>query len=139
MLVLGLTAALSERDSFRADLYQVMHLFDEAVNIPLALGMLSTGLVVSLRGRWGLFRYWWVTVKLVLSLLVPIGTYLLSVPRVMLMISASPAGTPTGGTAAEIVAISVGSVIVLTVVTGISVFKPGGRIQRRTTLAGAAM
>lgn len=64
--------------------------------------------------------------------------YLLSMPRVMLMISASPAGASTGKTAMQIVAISVGGIIVLATVTGISVFKPWGRIQHRTAPIGAA-
>lgn len=66
---------------------------------------------------------------LVLSLTVAFGAYLLSVPRVLSMIAALPAGTDTGATAAEIVALSVGSITILTAVTAISVFKPWGRIQ----------
>ncbi|MGH3695728.1 MAG: hypothetical protein ACRDRX_17350 [Pseudonocardiaceae bacterium] len=130
MLVLGLAALHSGDHDFRVTVYEIMHLFDRAVNIPLFLAALLTGLVVSLRTKWGLLRHWWVAVKLVLSLLVAFGAYLLSVPRVLSMIAATPAGTDTGSTAIEIVAISIASITVLTAVTAISVGKPWGRIRR---------
>lgn len=43
---------------------------------------------------------------------------------------ALPTGAPTGTTAVQIVAISLGTILVLTAVTGISVFKPWGRTRR---------
>lgn len=104
MLVLGLAALRSADLEFRITVYEIMHLFDRAVNIPLFLGALITGLVVSLRTKWGLFRHWWVSVKLALSLLVAFGAYLLSVPRVLSMISIDGAAG-SGSTATEIVAI----------------------------------
>ncbi|MGH3722202.1 MAG: hypothetical protein ACRDRI_25855 [Pseudonocardiaceae bacterium] len=88
---------------------------------------------MSLRGKWGLLRHWWVAVKLALSLLVPIATFLLSVPRVQSMQVALPTGAPTGTTAVQIVAISLGTILVLTTVTGISVFTPWDRTRRGQT------
>ncbi len=59
MLVLGSAALRSEDAGFRVVVYEIMQLFDEAVNIPLFSSMLITGLVMSLRTKWGLFRHWW--------------------------------------------------------------------------------
>ncbi|MGH3826446.1 MAG: effector-associated constant component EACC1 [Pseudonocardiaceae bacterium] len=110
--VFAWAAQMSDRTGFRLAAYELMRLFDEAVNIPLTLGMLITGLVVSLRGTSGLRRHWWATVTLLLSLPVPIATVPLSVPRVQSM---------------QIVAISLGTILVLNVVISISVFTPWGR------------
>lgn len=86
MLVLGLGGALSTDAAFRLACYEVMHLFDEAVNIPLALAMLVTGLLSSLGTRWGLVRHRWVLTKFLISSTVLVVTPLLSVPRVHTMI-----------------------------------------------------
>ena len=133
MLVLGVAALRSDRAEHRRTVYELMHLFDWAVNIPLVLGMLSTGLVLALRTRWGLIRHWWVVVKLVLSLAVPITTVSLSVPRVAFMQAALATGAATGSTAQHIVVISAASTVTLTAVTAISVFKPWGRLRRSRT------
>ncbi|MGH3997654.1 MAG: hypothetical protein ACRDTJ_09360 [Pseudonocardiaceae bacterium] len=138
MLVLGGAALISDRTGFRVALYEVMHLFDRAVNIPLTAAMLVTSLVVALRTKWRLARHWWVLVKLALSVMVMTVTPLLSVPRVTLMIAALPAGADTGSTGWEIVAISVGTVLVLTAVTAISVFKPWGRTRWYRRPSGSA-
>lgn len=138
MLVLGSAALISDRTGFRVALYEVMHLFDRAVNIPLTAAMLVTSLVVSLGTRWRLARHWWVLVKLVLSVMVMTVTPLLSVPRVEHMIAALPTGTDTGSTGWEIVSISVCTVLVLTAVTTISVFKPRGRARWSRRPAGSA-
>ncbi len=131
-------ALISERIEFRVALYEVMHLFDRAVNIPLTAIMLVTSLVVALRTKWRLARHWWVLVKLVLSVTVITVTPLLSVPRVELMIAALPVGADTGSTGWEIVAISVCTVLVLTAVTTISVFKPWGRTRWYRRPSGSA-
>jgi hypothetical protein len=39
---------------------------------PLSLGVLATGLVLGLGTKWGLVRYWWVLVKLILSLVMTV-------------------------------------------------------------------
>lgn len=138
MLVLGSAALISDRIGFRVALYEVMHLFDRAVNIPLAAAMLVTGLVVSLGTKWRLVQHWWVLVKLILSVTVLVVTPLLSVPRVEHMIAALPAGADTGSTGWEIVTISVCTVLALTAITTISVFKPWGRTRWNRRPAGPA-
>ena len=53
MLVLGITGLLAEDTARRIASYELMNLFDRAVNIPLGMSTLVTGLVVSLRTKWG--------------------------------------------------------------------------------------
>jgi hypothetical protein len=43
-----------------------------AVLVPLSLGSLLTGLVQSLGTRWGLFRHYWILVKLLMNVLATI-------------------------------------------------------------------
>ena len=129
MLVLGVAGALSVDAAFRLGCYEVMHLFDRAVNIPLGFTMLASGLVSSLWTRWGLVRHRWVLTKFLISLGVLVVTPILSVPRVLMMIERLHAGTDPGSLPVEIIAVSVATVLTLTAVTAIPIFKPWGRTR----------
>lgn len=129
MLVLGLTGLLVQDVSFRTACYEIMHLFDRAVNIPLGFGMLASGLISSAWTTWGLVRYRWVLTKLVISTGVLIITPILSVPRVLAVIERLQSAGDPESLSIEIVAVSVATVVTLTGVTAISVFKPWGRTR----------
>lgn len=129
MLVLGLGGALSTDAAFRLACYEVMHLFDEAVNIPLALAMLVTGLLSSLGTRWGLVRHRWVLTKFLISSTVLVVTPRLSVPRVHTMIERLHANVDPGALPTEIITVSIAAVLTLTTVTAISIHKPWGRTR----------
>lgn len=129
MLVLGMSGLLATDPDFRIASYEIMHLFDRAVNIPLGFSMLLSGLVSSLWTTWGLVRHRWVLTKLMISTVVLIITPILSVPRVLDIIDQLRAGTETPGLAIEIIAISIGTVVALTAVTAVSIFKPWGRTR----------
>ncbi|MGH3814113.1 MAG: hypothetical protein ACRDUV_16950 [Pseudonocardiaceae bacterium] len=129
MLVLGMSGLLATDPHFRIASYEIMHLFDRAVNIPLGFSMLLSGLVSALWTTWGLIRHRWVLTKLIISTAVLIITPILSVPRVLDIVDQLRAGTETPGLAIEIIAISIGTVITLTAVTTISIFKPWGRTR----------
>jgi hypothetical protein len=49
---------------------------------PLSLGILLTGLILGLGTRWGLLRYWWVLLKLMLSLIMTVLVFVSLVPGV---------------------------------------------------------
>jgi hypothetical protein len=49
---------------------------------PLCLGVLGTGLLLGWGTQWGLFRYWWVFVKLLLSLAMTVLVFVALVPTV---------------------------------------------------------
>jgi hypothetical protein len=66
-------AGLVSRDAqtVRA-VYLTMRLIGSYVLIPLSIASLLTGLVQSLGTRWGLFRHYWVLVKLVMNVVATI-------------------------------------------------------------------
>lgn len=64
-LALAITASLDS--DIRHPAYELMHVFDRALNIPLALLTLATGIAISLRTRWGLLHHWWVVTKLAIT------------------------------------------------------------------------
>lgn len=68
MTGLSLIGLLTHDLELRRAAYAIMHLFDLTLIIPLVLLSLITGLIVALGTPWGLFHYWWVVVKLVISL-----------------------------------------------------------------------
>lgn len=129
MLVLGTTGLLAPDRGLRLACYELMHLFDEAVNIPLGMSMLVTGLVVSLRTKWGLLRHRWVLTKFAASTLILILAPLLSVPRLLSCIDQLRVRADPGSTPLEIIANSAAIVAALTAMTTISIFKPWGRTR----------
>lgn len=58
MLVLAIVGARTSDLDLRHYAYEIMHVFDLAIVIPLVLLSLITGLVVSLGTKWGLVRHW---------------------------------------------------------------------------------
>src|SRR5260370_8638769 len=66
LAIVGMTS--QDRDLVRAA-YLVMGLTTWFVIVPLALVSLLTGVVSSLGTRWGLFRYYWVLMKFVITIL----------------------------------------------------------------------
>jgi hypothetical protein len=108
------------------------------VIVPSSFGALLTGLVQALGTPWGLFKHYWVMVKLVLTaaatalLLVhmqPIS-YLAEVAA-----KANLTATELRGLRLQLIADAAAALVVLLAATAISVYKPWGRIgawpQRR--------
>jgi hypothetical protein len=86
-----------------------------------------TGVLLGLGTRWGVFRYPWVTTKLLLNLsVIAVGALVLS--RGM---NAMLSGR--GGAEGQLIAGAAYDVIALTVATTLGVFKPGGRWSAKTT------
>jgi hypothetical protein len=69
-VVLAFTAAASISPEIRRSSYYLINEIDFALVIPLAFGTLASGVLLSLVTKWGLVRYRWVLVKLVLTLVV---------------------------------------------------------------------
>jgi hypothetical protein len=122
-------AAATSRDAqtLRAA-YLAMDVIAVYVILPLALGTLVTGLLMSLGTRWGLFRHWWVLISLVLTVL---ATLLLlgqlGPIRHFAAVAADPATSvdelrALGGTLVH----SIGGTVVLLVILTLNVYKPPG-------------
>jgi hypothetical protein len=103
--------------------YSTMELTGWFVIVPLSLAALLTGLVQSLGTEWGLFRYYWIVVKLVLTL-----------GAVTILLLHMPAVARRSGVQAEVVHAG-GGLLVLLATTTLSVYKPWGRIGRGSTIS----
>lgn len=101
---------------------------------PLSLGMLATGLLLGLGTRWGLLRYWWVMVKLVLALIMVVLVFVSLVPGVNSIAVLSTTTTSADTLRASLGAITdqllyppVVSFLMLGTAATLSIFKPWRR------------
>lgn len=69
-VVLAVTAATTSDLALVGACYRLIERIDAALVIPLAFGSLASGVVISLATKWRLLKYWWVVVKLMLTLVV---------------------------------------------------------------------
>lgn len=114
--------------------YLAMNMIGESIIIPLSLAALLTGIVQSLGTDWGLFRHYWVLVKLVLALG---STALLlrhqysAVAEAARLVSTFKDGTlpRLNGLGKQLVFDAGLAVFVLFGITALSVFKPWGRTR----------
>ncbi len=97
---------------------------------------LVTGLLLGLATKWGLVRYWWVLVKLVLNLLLCTLIVVALTPGMPEVreygASLMATGTPEGDVSQLFFPPAV-SLTLLSFATVLAVFKPWGRVRRRTT------
>ena len=109
--------------------YLAMDLTAWFVIVPLSLASLVTGLVQSLGTTWGLFRHYWVLIKLVMTIL---ATLALLVHMRPISYMARVAATTTiaradhRGVRVQLVATAGAALLVLLVATTLGVFKPRG-------------
>ena len=80
-LILVIAAMISQDVEIGRAAWIAMELIGWYAIVPLALASLLTGFVMSLGTKWGLFRYYWVLITLVLTLFATI-ILLLHMPRV---------------------------------------------------------
>ena len=125
-LVLALRAALSGDEALAAATWRLLDTLAFALNIPLSLLALTSGIVVGLGTRWGVLRHWWVTAKLLLLLAV-IGIGALVVGGgIGAAMDAAPDPAPSA-VRWRIVAGAAAALVALVTATALSVYKPGGR------------
>src|SRR5262249_25645088 len=62
-------------------IYPAAHLVGARLIAPLAVLSLSTGLLLGALTSWGLFRYWWVTIKLAITAILTGVVLFVLVPR----------------------------------------------------------
>ncbi|PYI50891.1 hypothetical protein [Paenibacillus flagellatus] len=60
---------LTSSGEFLYAAHSFMHIFDLALIIPGALGVVITGIVLSVRTHWGLTKYYWIISKEVIALI----------------------------------------------------------------------
>ncbi|MFJ8664041.1 hypothetical protein [Streptomyces sp. NPDC093795] len=129
LAVTGLTAqdALTVRS-----VYVTMGVAGWYVILPLCFASLVTGVVSSLGTTWGLLRYYWVTVKLAITVLAT-GALLLHMPPISHIARAAAAPDWSGGTLTglrtQLVIQSAAALVVLLLAIGLSTYKPQGRTR----------
>ncbi|HEX7196426.1 MAG TPA: hypothetical protein VF364_06290 [Candidatus Limnocylindria bacterium] len=130
LLALGV-AGLSGADP--ATVYPAMALIGSWVMSPLAVASLSSGLALALLTRWGVFRYWWVTIKLAITAVLTLLVLLVLGPRFEAAAEAARLGVAlTDPQRGQLVITSVVGSGLLIVTIGLAVFKPARRLAAST-------
>ena len=101
--------------------YQTLRMFAFVFGIPLSFAALLTGLLLGLATKWGVFRYPWVTTKLLLIVSV------IAVGAIVLNKGMNAMLTGHGGAEGQLIAGAAYDVVALAAATALGVFKPGGR------------
>ena len=132
LLVLGIS---SVRGAAPRTIYPAADLIATWLLAPLAVTALGTGVLLGLLTRWGLFRYWWVTIKLTLTAILTGVILFVLVPRLGAAADAATGPAAQTFTIAERLPLAVAPaagvmLLILTVI--LAVYKPGWRLRVRT-------
>jgi hypothetical protein len=108
-------------------IYPAAHLVDAWIVGPLAVVALVTGVVQAILTQRGLFRYWWVTIKLTITAVAAVVAIFVLEPRLADAAVAAQAGAvfTTGDRLPLAVAPSAAAAL-------LGVYQPGGRLRRAT-------
>ncbi len=129
-LALSVAGLTSQDIQMIQAVYLAMDLITWLVIVPLALASLLSGLVSSLGTRWGLFQYYWVVVKLLITVLATI-ILLIHIQPISLLAGAAKKtttvfSTDLGKLQLQMTVAAGAALIVLLVLTALSVYKPRG-------------
>ena len=123
-------------------IYPAAHLVGAWLVAPLAVLSLGTGLLLGILTPWGLFRYWWVTIKLAVTAVLTGVVLFVLVPRLGAAAAAvtgpAPRLLPIGERLPLIVAPAVASTLLALNVV-LAIFKPTWRLRFRTGGAAARL
>lgn len=135
-LVIAVEAAVTGSPVAARVCYDLINRLDFALVIPLAFGSLGSGFLISLATKWGLTRYWWVLVKLGLTVAVivfstfGVGVWVeQSISATADLDSASPVAVP-------LVVGASGNILAFLFMTWASITKPWPRTPWSTTPQG---
>ncbi len=128
-LALALTGTMSQDPEVVRAVYLVLGVTTWWAIVPLALLAVVTGIVSSLFTKWGLFQYYWVLVKLVITAGATFG--LLEHATLVNRLAGVAArtavlGSSLAGARQELVTDAAGGLVVLLLLTVLSVYKPRG-------------
>jgi hypothetical protein len=128
-LALAVAGVTSQDAQVVRAVYLVMDLTAWYVIVPLCLASVLTGLVSSLSTTWGLFRHYWVLLKILIT--IPSSLMLLVHMQPISYIAGVAAKTPLSitdlnGLKIQLVVEAGAALLVLLVATALSVYKPKG-------------
>ena len=128
-LILALVGMTSQDPQLVRASYLAMKLAGWFVIVPFAFASLGSGIVSSLGTKWGLFRHYWVLLKLVIT---SGATFLLLVHTQAIDLLAGIAaktsvlGAYPSGMQLKMVVTSCATLVVLIMLTGLAIYKPRG-------------
>ena len=131
-LALAVTGIASDEPELARGAYMAMDVLAWFVVLPLALVSLTSGIVQGLISPWGLFRHYWVVVKLVVT----------AIATVVLLLQLEPIGTVAdiasesalgpvehGDARVSLLVHAAGGLAVLLIPAVLSIYKPAGRTR----------
>jgi uncharacterized membrane protein len=121
LLLLAVTAAATADAELSHSAYRLMGMFGFVFGIPLSFTALISGVTLGLGSKWGVLRYPWVTIKLVL-LVTTIFSGALVIGR-----GSEQMVDGAGGSETQLVVAATYNVVALLASTVLSVYKPGRR------------
>jgi hypothetical protein len=128
-VALALAGLIGRDDGVGRVVYGAMDLITWSVIVPVILASLVTGIISSLGTPWGLFRHYWIIVKLVLTMLAAV-VLLFQLRPIHLMAEAAAVGRMAGSDIdalrIQLVVHATGGLLVLLIATVLSVYKPRG-------------
>jgi uncharacterized membrane protein len=133
LLVLGWVGMRTSDPGLRRAAYLVLAPLGTWLAVPLSLLALVTGILLGLGTRWGLFRYLWVVVSLVMTLAMVVLVLLVLNPSLHSAAhdaARSAGGTPDATARRQLIVAPTMAFLLLSTVTVINVFKPWGRLRR---------
>ncbi|GIH11132.1 hypothetical protein Rhe02_91990 [Rhizocola hellebori] len=132
LLTLGVAGA---RGADPELVYPAMGLIGTALLTPLVVVAWVFGLLSSLLTPWGVFKHWWVTVKLVATTILTVLVLFVLGPTLRL----AATGAALGPEAREqLLAAPIVQTVALIVITVLSTYKPWGRLSRKPVVRGSA-
>ena len=133
-LALAITGLTSQDTQLARSAYLAMELSGWFIIVPFGLASLSTGLIQALGTKWGLFKHYWIVVKLFLTVAATLLLLLHMQPIAYLAGIASETSFSTDqetGLRIQLIADAGAAILLLLTTTTISVYKPWGLIRPR--------
>ena len=123
-LAVSIRASITDDSRSVLEMVGILDMFSRVFGIPLSVGALITGVGLGLGTRWGVFRYPWVTAKLLVIVSVMMVGGLVIGPAMNTMLAG------TADASGQLIAAAAYDVVALAVATALSVFKPGRPFRR---------
>lgn len=130
-MVLAITGLTTIDNQLARGALLAMKLSGWYIIVPFCLASLLTGLLQAIATKWGLFKHYWIVVKLFLTIVITILLLLHMQPITYLAALATAPSFSNAQYATQLIDISAkagASILVLVAITTISVYKPWGRI-----------
>ena len=128
LVTLGFSAIFGADPS---TVYPAARLIGSTIVAPLALISLASGVVLARLSGWGLFRYWWVTLKLAITLILTLVVLTVLVPRLATAAEIAAAHAPFDVAQRVPLALAPALATVFLVLNvALAVYRPGWRVRR---------